>query len=134
MLSLPLPSKSECENYKDCHSKVVKIEIDSGTKPDQAVAIATSHCGKLFGKTVKKAHELLVEMKELLEEAKKPKKWMQKAAKKMKQKGTEGSTTAECKKMGYDGVTDECLRKLLKRGGVWTKRANFALNARKMKK
>jgi len=97
-------------------------------------------CGKLQSKHESK-HEQLQALKDEIaleaeifkqieEELEKEKKWMQKAVKKK----NVGKTTAECKKMGYKGVTDECLNKLLKRGGKWARRASFAKAARKVSK
>jgi hypothetical protein len=68
-----------------------------------------------------------------LSDAKKSKKWMQKAATKMKKKGTEGSFTKYCKSKGYSGVTEACIREGLKAGGKTAKRAAFAKAARKAK-
>lgn len=61
-------------------------------------------------------------------------KWMQAASERMERKGTKGATTRACKNMGHKGVTDECLSKLSKRGGVWKKRVSFARTARKIAK
>lgn len=63
--------------------------------------------------------------------AKKKKKWMQKAARSMKRRGTVGSFTRWCKKQGFRGVTNECIRRALKRGGALAKKAAFAKAARK---
>ncbi len=60
--------------------------------------------------------------------------WMGKASKRMKRKGTEGSFTRWCKKQGYNGVTQACIKKGLKQGGKIAKKANFARNARKANK
>ena len=62
------------------------------------------------------------------------KKWMQKAAKRMERKGTEGSFTRWCKKKGYGGVTSACIKAGLNAGGKIAKKANFAKNARKAKR
>jgi hypothetical protein len=61
-------------------------------------------------------------------------KWMQKASKKMKAKGTEGSFTAWCKRNGYGGVTAQCIAAGLKAGGAIAKKAIFAKNAQKFGK
>ena len=57
-------------------------------------------------------------------------KWMQKAAKSMKRRGTEGSFTAWCKKNGYGGVTAQCIAAGLKKGGAIAKKASFAKAAK----
>lgn len=63
------------------------------------------------------------------------KKWMQSAAKRMKAKKTTGSFTAICKRWGFSGVTEECIRRGLKsRSAAIRKKANFARNARKASK
>jgi ribosomal protein L9 len=61
-------------------------------------------------------------------------KWMQKASKKMEEKGTEGSFTAWCKKKGFGGVTSQCIAAGLKAGGAIAKKAIFAKNAKKARK
>ena len=72
---------------------------------------------------------------EKVQDAKKTnKKWIQKAAKKMKSKGTEGSFTRYCKSKGYGGVTAACISEGLKAGGVTAKRAAFAKAMRGKKK
>lgn len=60
-----------------------------------------------------------------------PKKWIQKATKKMERKGTKGATKKACQTMGYSKTTPDCLNKLETRGGVWTKRVQFARNVMK---
>lgn len=57
----------------------------------------------------------------LLEEAKK-KKWIQKAVKKMKKKGTEGSFRKYC----GGSVSQACINKAAKAGGAVAKKAAFA--------
>lgn len=59
-------------------------------------------------------------------------KWMQAASARMKRRGTVGSFTAWCKRQGYDGVTNECIRRGLrsKDSGI-RKKANFAKNVRR---
>lgn len=61
-------------------------------------------------------------------------KWLQKASKRMKKKGTEGSFTRWCKKQGFNGVTQACIKKGLNQGGKIAKKANFARNVRKSSK
>ena len=62
--------------------------------------------------------------------ARRKKKWMARARRRMEQKGTVGAFTRWCKQQGYGGVTDECNRAGLRRGGVIAKRAAFAKAAR----
>jgi hypothetical protein len=69
-----------------------------------------------------------------LSDAKKSGKWMQKAATKMKKKGTEGSFTRWCKQHGYGGVTGACIAAGLKKGGKIAKKAAFAKAAKKIAK
>jgi hypothetical protein len=85
---------------------------------------------KIAREIIKDIDKQLEDLKSMKIELAKKKKWMQGAVKKK----NVGKTTAECKKMGYGGVTTKCLKALLKRGGTWAKRANFALNARKIAK
>jgi hypothetical protein len=59
--------------------------------------------------------------------------WMQKAAKRMKKKGTVGSFTRWCKDHGYGGVTSEAIAAGLRAGGKIAKKAAFAKAARKAK-
>ena len=61
-------------------------------------------------------------------------KWIQKAVKKMEQKGTKGSFTRWCKSNGYDGVTSDCISAALKKGGKVAKKASFAKAMRSIKK
>jgi hypothetical protein len=61
----------------------------------------------------------------------KDKRWMQKAAKKMKKKGTVGSFTRWCKAHGYGGVTSAAIAAGLRAGGKIAKKAAFAKAARK---
>jgi hypothetical protein len=56
----------------------------------------------------------------------KNKKWIQKAASKMKKKGTEGSFTRWCKSKGHGGVTSACISQGLNAGGKIAKKAAFA--------
>lgn len=64
----------------------------------------------------------------------KPKKWMQAAAARMKKKGTEGSFTAWCKRHGFGGVNERCIAAALKKGGTIAKKAAFAKAARSVRK
>lgn len=49
-------------------------------------------------------------------------------------KSKEGSFTAWCKRQGFNGVTEECIRKgLASSNPAIRKKANFARNARKFK-
>lgn len=45
---MPLPTKSEVDSEEDCRQKVISIEMNAGKSREQAVAIAHSHCDKLF--------------------------------------------------------------------------------------
>lgn len=65
---------------------------------------------------------------------KKNSRWMQRANKRMERKGTKGSFTRWCKKQGYNGVTEACIKKGLKQGGKIAKKAQFAKAARKANK
>ena len=40
--------------------------------------------------------------------------WMNRATSSMKKRGTRGSFTAYCKRLGFSGVTSECIRRGLK--------------------
>jgi len=127
-------SKEECISYN------YKEMIAAGHPKDQAQAAALNFCGKQWGGISKKKNKNedlkydilfeLIDLKIIDEKLQEEKKWMQKA---VKEKNV-GKTTAECKRMGYDGVTSECLQKLKKRGGKWAQRANFAINAKKVSK
>jgi hypothetical protein len=63
-------------------------------------------------------------------------KWLQKASKKMKQKGTEGSFSARAAQEGKTTaqLADEILggKHKLSSSGMWKKRANFASVASKL--
>lgn len=59
------------------------------------------------------------------------KKWMQKASRRMKKKGTVGSFTRWAKAHGYGGVTSEAIEAGLRAGGKIAKKAAFAKAARK---
>lgn len=62
---------------------------------------------------------------------KKSGKWMQKARKSMKRRGTVGAFTRYCKSKGFKGVTAECIRMGLKsKSATIRKRAAFAKAAR----
>jgi len=61
----------------------------------------------------------------------KDKRWMQKAAKRMKKKGTVGSFTRWAKSHGYGGVNSEAIAAGLRAGGKIAKKAAFAKAARK---
>ena len=64
---------------------------------------------------------------------KKSSKWLQKASKKMEQKGTVGAFTAYCKRKGYKGVTQQCIAEAKKSGNkTLVKRAVFAENVKKI--
>ena len=66
---------------------------------------------------------------------KRKKRWIQKATKRMKAKGTVGTFTAWCKKQGYASVTAACIAKGKRsRSASIRKKANFAANVRKRKK
>lgn len=54
------------------------------------------------------------------------KKWIQKAAKSMKKRGTEGSFTAWCKAHGFKGVSAECIAAAKKASPAIRKKAAFA--------
>jgi hypothetical protein len=64
-------------------------------------------------------------------------KWLQKASKKMKSKGTEGSFSARAAKEGKTTaqLADEILggKHKLSKSGMWRKRANFASVTSKMR-
>jgi len=71
--------------------------------------------------------------------SKKEEKWLQEAAERMEEKGTEGAFTAWCKRHGFKGVTQEAInlaKKIAKERGDTTllRRAIFAENARKIAK
>lgn len=60
---MPLPSKSDVDSKKECIEKTIQIEVNAGKPRDQAVAIAHSHCDKIFefdyGKSIlRKLHTL----------------------------------------------------------------------------
>ena len=57
-----------------------------------------------------------------------------KAARDIKKKGTEGDFTEWCKKRGFRGVTNECIKMALKAGGRAAKMAKFAKGARTVAK
>ena len=61
----------------------------------------------------------------------KDKRWMQKANRSMKRRGTVGSFTKWCKDHGYGGVTSEAIAAGLRAGGKIAKKAAFAKAARK---
>lgn len=66
---------------------------------------------------------------------KRKKKWIQKATKSMKRRGTTGTFTAWCKRQGYASVTAACIAKGKRsRSAAIRKKANFAANVRKRKK
>lgn len=63
--------------------------------------------------------------------AKRKTKFMQKARASMKKRGTVGSFTAFCRRLGFRGVTNECIRRGLKsRSASIRKKAAFAKAAR----
>ena len=120
------------KDWGDCMKRLAKKYPKKETREKVCGKLQAQHESKHEKlKTLKE--EIAFEsdiLKEIEKELEKEKKWMQKA---VKEKNV-GKTTAECKKMGYKGVTDECLRKLKKRGGKWAQRANFAINARRINK
>ncbi|RLE44517.1 hypothetical protein DRJ16_02150 [Candidatus Woesearchaeota archaeon] len=62
------------------------------------------------------------------------KKWLQKARERMERKGTVGAFTRYCRRLGYKGVTAECIAKALKSPNpTIRKRAAFAKAVRKIK-
>jgi len=137
---MPLKSGS---SLKDCISKNYKIEISAGKEKKQAQAIALNHCNKIWGgasKSTKKNEleelqlsilfdELDLEIiEEKLEEEKK--KWIQKAV----PAKNKGKFKDWCKEHGYGGVSDECIKAALKKGGHAAKMASFAKAMRKTKK
>lgn len=67
--------------------------------------------------------------------AKKPKRWIQAASKRMKKKGTVGSFTRWCKRKGYGSVTTACIAagKRAKSPAI-RKKANFAANVKRRRK
>lgn len=115
---MPLPKGN---NRKDCISKSYNEMIAAGKPKEQATAAALNHCNKIYGgipmkkKVKKEIEELSINIEETLEdifsnkkELEKQKKFIQKAIKKP------GSFTDWCKKQGYNGVTEECIKKGLK--------------------
>jgi len=64
---------------------------------------------------------------------KRKRKWLQKAAARMKAKGTAGSFTRWCKSQGFGGVTAECIAKgKASKNPAIRKKANFAANVHKI--
>lgn len=61
--------------------------------------------------------------------------WVKKVAKGIKERGTEGTFTSYCKRLGYDGVTESCIKKGKSSKNPKTrKRATLAKTFRSMKK
>lgn len=60
-----------------------------------------------------------------------PKKWIQKAVAKMKEKGTEGALREQLGTKKGESISKSKLADAAKKGGKLGKRAQFALNANK---
>jgi len=58
--------------------------------------------------------------------------WMQRARESMERRGTVGDFTRYCKRKGYGGVTEACIREALAAGGRPAKMARFARAARRI--
>ena len=56
---MPLPTKSSAKSKSDCISKAIQIEVRAGKEPDQAKAIAYSHCDKIFEKDINEIEDAM---------------------------------------------------------------------------
>jgi len=134
---MPLPTKKTSKDFKDCVSKAISIEKSAHPNMDrkQLVAIALSHCRKVYGmeneinELKQKIEKELEELKIQSEELAVAKKWIQKAV----SPKTEGDFEAWCKRQGFKGVCQECINKAAKVGGRAAKMALFAVNVSKGK-
>ena len=128
-------SREECISFNYNEMKA------AGHPKEQCKAATLNFCNKQWGGIPKKKtknEEILddiifelVDLEMMDNKLAEKKKWIQKAV----TEKSKGKFTAYCKKLGYDGVTDQCIAHALKQGGHPAKMATFAkaMRSKKMK-